>query len=292
MSGGDSLADLFDALGELRDRLTRSNPVFGVLEQLLAEHFRASPFAREDGGPVPLGPFGTVDLPYRSMGAIDTVDLFGIDELLLFAFYWANRALYRRTLDVGANLGLHSILMARAGFHVTAFEPDPIHFELLQANLARNGISTVTAERAAVSSADGELEFVRVVGNTTGSHLAGAKANPYGPLDRLTVPVRAFAPFAAAAEFAKIDAEGHEVVILTSVPAETWDRLDVMVEVGTAGNAAELFEHFRRLDVRMLPQKIGWTEATTVEHLPTSHREGSLFVTRRRRLPWGDVAVR
>lgn len=283
------LRSLFDALGEMRTDLTASSAQFTLMKELLAEHFRASPFARENGGPVELGPFGAIDLPYRKMGAIDSVDLFGLDELLIFAFYWANRRLYKRTLDVGANLGLHSIMMARAGFTVTAFEPDPVHFDLLKANLARNTIGSVTPERAAVSESDGEMEFVRVLNNTTGSHLAGAKTNPYGPLDRFAVPVRAFAPLAAAADFAKVDAEGHEVVILKSVPVDIWRRFDVMVEIGTADNAAALFEHFARLKVGLYPQKTGWQKATRVEDLPTSHREGSLFVSARAGLPWGPA---
>ena len=80
----------------------------------------------------------------------------------------------------------------------------------------------------------------------------------------------------------------HEVTILKSVPAATWPRLDVMVEIGTAENAALLFDHFRRMDVGLFAQKIGWECVTSVDHLPTSHREGSLFVTSRGRLPWGD----
>ncbi len=286
MDNPDLLDGLFEVLGDLRAQLKPSQPVYRLLKQLLSEHFRTLPFARESGGPVLLGPFGMVDLPYRKMGAIDSVDLFGIDELLIFAFYWANRSLYRRTLDVGANLGLHSIMMARAGFQVTCFEPDPVHFDLLQENLRRNDITTVTAERAAVSEQDGETEFVRVLGNTTGSHLAGAKSNPYGPLLRFPVQVRAFCAVAAAADFAKIDAEGHEVVILKSVPAESWAHLDVMVEVGTPENAQELFDHFQRLKVGLFAQKTGWGEATRAEHLPTSHREGSLFITKRPGLPW------
>lgn len=279
---------LFEALGEVRAQLGASSTLTSPLKKLVAEHFRASPFAREKGGPVKVGPFGAIDLPYRRMGNIDSVDLFGLDELLLFAFYWANRRLYRRTLDVGANLGLHSIMMARAGFEVTSFEPDPVHYGLLKANLDRNGIRTVTPHRAAISDTDGEMEFVRVVDNTTGSHLAGAKANPYGPLDKFAVPVRPFSSFAANADLAKVDAEGHEVIILRSVPSEMWSKLDVMVEIGTRENAAALYDHLASLKIGMFPQKIGWARATHAEDLPTSHHEGSLFVSRRDRLPWGN----
>jgi methyltransferase, FkbM family len=291
MANPDLFQSLFTALGELRDRLTPSHATYGVMKQLVAEHVRASPFGEGGEGAAPLGPFGSVQLPYRRMGAIDSVDLFGLDELLIFAFYWANRSLYRRAVDVGANLGLHSIMMARAGYQVRAFEPDPQHFAVLEGNLAANGATAVQPECAAVSAVDGEMEFVRVLGNTTGSHLAGAKANPYGPLDRFAVPVRAFPAIAADTDFAKIDAEGHEVVILGSVPDDVWARLDVMVEVGTTENAAALFEHFRGRPVNLFAQKIGWARATQIEHLPTSHREGSLFISCRDGLPWGDAAA-
>ena len=280
---------LFESLGEIRNDLRPARATFQVLKDLLGDRFRRSGFAQENGGPVALGPFGEVDIPYRKMGSIDSVDLFGLDELLIFAFYWANRKLYKRTVDVGANLGLHSILMARSGFAVTSFEPDPIHFDLLEANLARNAVKTVTPVRAAISATDGVMEFVRVVGNTTGSHLAGAKTNPYGPLDRFSVAVHAIAPIAKEADFAKIDAEGHEVVILKSIPAETWRTLDVMAEVGTPENAVDLFDHFHKLGVNLLAQKIGWRPATKVEDVPVSHREGSLFITSRSALPWGDA---
>jgi FkbM family methyltransferase len=289
MTASTVLENLITVVGDLRGELVPSRPAFLLLKDLLIQYFRSSPLAREGGGPVKLAPFGELDFPYRSMGAIDTVDLFGIDELLIFAFYWANRSLYRKTIDVGANVGLHSILMTRAGFQVTAFEPDPLHYGWLEENLQRNNVGTVTLKRAAISDSEGEMEFVRVLGNTTGSHLAGAKANPFGPLERFKVPVMAFAKVAAEADFAKVDAEGHEVVILKSVPRETWQRLDVMAEIGTADNASALFAHLSGLGVGMFAQKIGWQRATKAADLPTSHREGSLFITMRDRLPWGDA---
>jgi len=290
MEASAVMQNVIAAVGDLRGELVPSRPAFLLMKDLLIQHFRSSPLAREGGGPVNLAPFGELDFPYRKMGAIDTVDLFGLDELLIFSFYWANRSLYRKTLDVGANIGLHSMLMAKAGFEVTAFEPDPVHFGWFEENLKRNGVSSVTPMRAAISDSDGEMEFVRVLGNTTGSHLAGAKANPFGPLERFTVPVMAFAPLAAAADFAKVDAEGHEVVILKSVPRETWQRLDVMAEIGTADNAAAVFDHLNGLGVGMFAQKIGWQRVTKAQDLPTSHREGSLFISMRPSMPWGDAA--
>ena len=248
--------------------------------------FRASAFARAEAVPVPFGPFGALTLPYRRMGAIDSIDLFGLDELILFAFYLANRARYRRAVDIGANIGLHSILMARCGFAVRAFEPDPVHLDILRTNLKLNGVSGVEVVEAAVSDRNGQTEFVRVKGNTTGSHLAGAKAAPYGELDRFPVAVRAFADVLADADLVKIDAEGHEVVILRSLSAERWQSLDAVVEVGMAENARALFDHFEVLPVNLFAQKIGWSRVDSVSDMPTSHREGTLFISAKGLMPW------
>ena len=279
---------LFDRLIASPGEHACASPRYRALAAEWATAFRASAFADAVPRPVQFGPFGALTLPYRRMGAIDSIDLFGLDELIIFAFYWANRARYRRTIDIGANIGLHSILMARCGFAVRAFEPDPVHVEILRASLKLNDITAVDVVEAAVSDRDGETEFVRVRGNTTGSHLAGAKANPYGDLDRFSVAVRNFPDAILGADFVKIDAEGHEAVILRSLPAERWQKLDAMVEVGTAENAHALFDHFDALPVSLFAQKIGWERVSGVEDMPVGHREGSLFISAKAEMPWDD----
>jgi FkbM family methyltransferase len=242
-------------------------------------------FASQSRSPAEFGPFGDISLPYTKMGAIDSLDLFGLDELIIFAFYHANRARYRCALDIGANLGLHSIIMARCGFSVRAFEPDPWHFGILEENLAANGASTVEAVAAAVSTKDGEAHFVRVLGNTTGSHLAGSK-DSYGDKEHFAVPTRAVAPLFAWANFAKIDAEGHEKELLLTTTRESMQTLDVMVEIGNASNAEAIFKHFQKIGLGMFAQKIGWKRVEALSDLPTSHREGSLFVSAKPAMPW------
>jgi FkbM family methyltransferase len=61
-------------------------------------------------------------------------------------------------LDLGANVGFHTLLFARtvgAGGHVWAFEPDPDNFSTLCANLELNSYGNVTAVQAAVGTATG-----------------------------------------------------------------------------------------------------------------------------------------
>lgn len=282
----EQLAAVMAALPQLHRLHAPDTPVYRALS-MAARNAAMSLFGPNSRGAQPLGPFGALSFPYRKMGAIDSIDLFGLDELILFAFYWANRARYRRVVDIGANIGLHSIVMARCGFAVRAFEPDPVHLDRLRANLSLNGVTEVEVAEAAVSDRAGSAEFVRVKGNTTGSHLAGAKAAPYGPLDRFPVALRSFADAVADADFVKIDAEGHEAVILHALPPERWKTLDAVVEIGTPENARALFEHFQALPVGLFAQKIGWERVRTVDDMPASHRDGSLCVTREAEMPWG-----
>jgi len=61
-------------------------------------------------------------------------------------------------LDLGANVGFHTLLFARAvgaGGHVWAFEPDPDNFSTLCTNLELNTYGNVTAVQAAVGTASG-----------------------------------------------------------------------------------------------------------------------------------------
>lgn len=243
-----------------------------------------STFEKEQG--VLFGEMGRIVLPYQKMGAIDSLDLFGLDELIVFAFYHRTRGKYRRAADIGANLGLHSIMMAKCGIAVDAFEPDPTHFKLLQRNLSLNGIGSCVPHEEAVSDHVGQMEFVRVLGNTTGSHLAGAKKNPYGDLERFEVKVADVRDIAGQADFLKVDAEGHEDVILVAIPEERWQHLDAIVEVGSDNNAKALFSHFQGIGVNVFAQKSGWQRVSSLEQMPSSYKEGGAFISAKARMPW------
>ena len=86
------------------------------------------------------GPFGPLRFPFVQMGKLDSLHLFGDTELMLLALYWHNRDRWKQALDIGANLGLHSICMAKIGWTVRAYEPDFEHFQRLQENLDRNHV--------------------------------------------------------------------------------------------------------------------------------------------------------
>ena len=187
----------------------------------------------------------------------------------------------------GANIGLHSIDMSRCGLNVTSFEPDPKTFETLQRNLKNNRVVNVTPVNAAVSIEQGNKEFVRVCGNTTGSHLTGSKSNVYGEVERFLVQTLPFSSLIKNVDFIKMDVEGHEKVILTSTSATDWTNLDVMAEINSSEeSAAAVFAHLKGLDVNMFAQKIGWQKVISADQIPTSYREGSLFISKKPQMPW------
>lgn len=277
--------DLFAVIGELPSRHAPSDPMWRVWKAAALPAIAAA--FRESDTPQLFGPFGPISMPYFKMGNIDSLDLFGLDELIIFAFYHANRNRYRKVVDFGANIGLHTILLSRCGFSVRSFEPDPVHLERLKSNMALNNV-TSDVHAAAVSLTDGKTEFVRVMGNTTGSHIKGAKSDPYGPIAVFEVRLEAAAPHLAWADLAKIDIEGHEAALLTGLPHDTWRSVDAILEVGTGENAQQIFAYFNGSQVNLFAQKIGWKRVKKLSDMPTSHRDGSLFLTTKGEMPWNE----
>lgn len=281
-----TLADLILLLPDVTSQHARTTRLYALLEKLVAGAIRESGYVEGGAGSDELGAFGRVHLPYFRMGAVDTLDLFGLDELIIFSYYLANRGRYRRAADIGANVGLHSLLMSRLGWEVAAYEPDPKHAAVLQKNLSLNQASKVTLVPAAVSDRAGEMEFVRVLGNTTSSHLAGAKSHPYGELERFPVRVDPIREIMAKADFVKMDAEGQEKIILLGTQPEDWAKTDMMLEVGSPENAAAIFEALPRLGIHGFAQKTGWARVASLADMPTSYKHGSLFLTRAESMHW------
>ena len=117
-------------------------------------------------------------------------------------------------IDIGANVGIYSLLAAKAGARVMAIEPQPVVFARLAFNIAAAGMADrVTAVQGAVADREGELEIVideRNLGHS-GADTTGKK--------HITVSCRPLLALMdshgiARADAMKIDVEGAEDVIL------------------------------------------------------------------------------
>jgi len=222
-----------------------------------------------------------LDFPYVSMGRVDSLHLFAEPETQIFAIYAAHRGKWKNVVDIGANLGLHSILMARCGYNVKAYEPDFKHFDQLVANLEANHVQDrVHAAMAAVHTKNGEANFVRVMNNLTGNHLEGFK-DSYGPRETVVVPTVGCRPLWSWADFAKIDSEGNEAALLTTTTLRDWEHLSVVVEVRNEANALAIYRHCLELEVPMWSAKRDWAEVSNLGDVPKANRDGPLYIGRK-----------
>ena len=214
--------------------------------------------------------------PYIKMGNINSTHLFGIDELFLFKFYEKNKTKYKKVCDIGANIGLHSIILNKLGYEVTSFEPDPKHAALAKKNFKFNG-SKINLINKAVSNKTGQSIFTRILGNTTGSFLGNKKKDAYGKLKKFKVNVENAKKIAGKFDLYKIDAEGSEIDILRCFKKADLKKSDFVMEISTEKNAKELWKSFKHL--KIFSQKNSWKRVTKLEHVPTSHLEGSIIIS-------------
>ena len=162
-------------------------------------------------------------------------------------------------LDVGANIGLHTLVAAhRVGplGHVLALEPQRRVHEQLEANIALNGLRNVTTRRIAASVHEGQLVLHQVnAGNDGQATLA------LGPGERAadteSVPVRTLDGILAEAlpgrapDLVKMDVEGAELDVLRSAPELFRTRApgDLFIEC--------IDRHLRRFDASS-ELLVGW----------------------------------
>ena len=280
----DSLIYLLPKLNSLHSPHTE---LHSVLKTVARKELEAL-FAEKDDPNLTfhIGPFGDLVFPYINMGAVDSLNLFDLDELIIFSFYWTNRKKYRNVLDLGANIGLHSVILGKCGYNVRSYEPDPSHFKILENNLVLNDCLNVEAINAAISYEDGEKEFIRVCGNTTGSHIAGSKDDPYGELEKFSVEVRAIKPMLEWADLVKMDIEGHEKEVFNNTPIEAWKKVDVMLEIENEKSAKVIFNSFKGSNINLFSEMTGWSNVKQFTDMPKSYHDGSLFITHTPDMPW------
>lgn len=229
------------------------------------------------------GPFGPIRFPYVSMGKIDSLDLFGPTELMILALYWRNKGRWKVGLDIGANLGLHTICMSKSGFQmVHAYEPDPINWNQCDINLRANVYDPYKLYQQAVYTKEGTVSFVRVLNNLTGNHIEGYKAS-YGPRESITVHAVDCRPLWQIADFAKLDCEGVEADLVLTMTPDMFPRFSCVMEVRNVENARQIYEHLKDI-TPLWSQKVDWKRVERFEDMPMANREGSLFIGERG--PW------
>jgi FkbM family methyltransferase len=224
---------------------------------------------------------GLIKFPFFEMGQINSAKLFGLDELILFSFYYVNRDRYKKTLDLGANIGLHTLVMKKLGSKVTSYEPDSIHLAQFKKVMKLNDLGTDGLTPKAISDKRGTMEYIRILGNTTGSHLLGSKEEVYGATEVVSVEVDDILEVLIQGkfDFVKMDVEGHEVVLLNRITTQSITTTDIMLEIGSDKNAKDIFTILTNKKIPAYAQKINWSRVEKLDDLPSHHTHGSLFLS-------------
>ncbi len=254
---------------------------YQLIQNISDSYIQSSDLKKQGKGFIQSELFGDIFLPYKEMGAINTLHLFGLDELIIFSYYLINKGRYNKVADIGANIGLHSILLSKCGYQVTAYEPDPKHIITLTENLNHNNIDSVSVEQAAISDRRGSASFTRVLGNTTSSHLTGDK-KPYGKIEVFEVALLDIRNIMKQHDFIKMDVEGHEAQIIEATTNEDWTTTEMILEIGSAETAKRIFNHSINININIFSQKKGWDLARNLDDLPVSYKEGSVFLTKKK----------
>lgn len=124
-------------------------------------------------------------------------------------------------LDVGANIGVVSMLQAQRGARVYAFEPNPDCYRRLVKNIHANGLEDLIQPcNVALGDRVGTGAMLVSKGGTTGGtvvrnhRLADADLRPI----RVTTLDRMVPPGLSRVDLLKIDVEGAEVEVLRGAP--------------------------------------------------------------------------
>ena len=133
-----------------------------------------------------------------------------------------------RCVDAGANVGVHTIRLARLvgrGGEVIAFEPDPEVVQRTRRNVSLNNLANVRVIGAALSDEAGEMRLFRPSPWDTNRARASLTHYRYLTGATATVPVTTVDAACAGAPVAliKIDVEGHEAAVVRGA-ADTISR--------------------------------------------------------------------
>lgn len=124
-------------------------------------------------------------------------------------------------LDVGANVGNHSLYFASRFKRVLSFEPNPLTFKLLEVNVALNGASNVTPFRMGLGADNSELPFVSPERANFGEGHFLQAGETAAAVERLPVVKADDHLMQVAREdriaLVKIDVEGFELEVITGM---------------------------------------------------------------------------
>lgn len=141
-------------------------------------------------------------------------------------------------LDIGANLGLHTVALSRAARMVHAFEPNPLLLPALRRTLSR--LPNVTLHECALGDHNGEVALIAGEDHSTARVASGGDI----PIRRLDDVLD------GAVHFIKIDVEGHEVDVFRGAQRTLREHHPLIVFEEIPGANPEARRHLENIGYR------------------------------------------
>jgi FkbM family methyltransferase len=120
-------------------------------------------------------------------------------------------------LDLGANIGAFTVLVASAGSSVRAYEPDPASFELLKMNVDANGLSERVKLYNKAVVADERKTVTFYVNSAKKNYWRNSIVKPWRGGYSLEVEAVRFDKVIVREHATKMDIEGAEMPILEAM---------------------------------------------------------------------------
>lgn len=220
---------------------------------------------------------GKIKFPYFSMGNINSTDLFSANEFIIFYLYYKNRKKNIKALDLGANLGLHTIILNKMGYSVTSYEPDPLIFKRLKKNILENKCKNVYPKNLAIFDKSTKLKFTRVINNLTGSHISSEKKS-YGKKNHITVKTQDIKLIINNFDLIKMDIESTEAKVITALKKEDFKNKIFIIEIGNKINAKKIFYFLKKKKINFFSQKNNFKKIKILKQMPDCHQDGALII--------------
>ncbi|WP_439625397.1 FkbM family methyltransferase [Gemmata sp.] len=189
-----------------------------------------------------------------------------------------------RVFDCGAHQGVVGLMLGDrvgAAGHVVLVEANPHNAEMCRQNATRNLMPWVTAEHAAISDADGQLQF-----NAGWNGAVGTVSDYGGLIDVPAVTIDTLTARYGPPDVVFIDVEGYECHALRGAARTAATHPDWFVEVHlgpmwsrSGSTAAEVLSHFPADRYDRFVHLEGWVAPVPLESADPTVLEARFFLT-------------
>lgn len=155
------------------------------------------------------------------------------------------------SLDVGANIGNHALVIAKYSAKVLAFEPVNFVFDVLQSNIKHNHANNITAENLGLSNKSAQLMIHIANNGNLGSSSIEANA---GAGEQLTIHTVTGDDYliqnyhGQQIDFIKMDVEGHEASALMGLKQTITQQQPLLLLEWKSDNTIAQFQHLNLFD--------------------------------------------